>query len=359
MTGPVTGVADERDEGEGAGGRDGQGGAARPGGTGGGPTPVGRVRVRDFAPGDGAPLVTAWARSVPSDPVTRERFRRHVLLDPNFDPAGLRVAVRDGEVMGAAYGVRRRVPVAGSDLEPEQGWVPFFFVDPAVRRAGLGRRLVTGVLDWLAGHGRTRVDFASYTPHYFLPGLDRDAYPEAARLLMDLGFAPRLEAVAMDRGLVGYRIPEAVRQRTAALAAEGYRFGTPRDDDLVGLLRLAEDEFGPDWPQAVRHALDTGAPLDRIVTAHDPAGEVVGWAMHGAYEGLAERFGPFGVRADQRGTGLGKVLLHLTLERMRAAGAHGAWFLWTGEGSAAGHLYRSAGFATTRRFQVLRREVRP
>ncbi|MFH8408865.1 GNAT family N-acetyltransferase [Streptomyces sp. NPDC018019] len=341
MTGPVTGVAGERPR------------------SGGGPAPGGRVRVREFAAGDVTPLLAAWARSVPYDPVSRERFRRHVLLDPNFDPAGLHVAVRDGDVVGAAYGVRRKVPVAGSDLEPEQGWVPFFFTDPAVRRAGFGRRLLTGVLDWLAGHGRTRVDFASYTPHYFLPGLDPDAYPEAARLLAELGFRPRLEAVAMDRCLVGYRMPDAVRERARALAAEGYRLGTPDDDDLVGLLRLAEEEFGPDWPQTIRHALDTGAPLDRIVTAHDPSGRAVGWAMHGAYEGLAERFGPFGVRAGRRGTGLGKVLLHLTLERMRAAGAHGAWFLWTGERSPAGRLYSSAGFATTRRFQVLRREVRP
>ncbi|GCD39953.1 GNAT family acetyltransferase [Streptomyces chrestomyceticus JCM 4735] len=318
-----------------------------------------RTRVRDFAPGDGAPLVAAWARSMPYDPVSRERFRRQVLLDPNFDPAGLRVAVRDGELVGAAYGVRRTVTLAGDDLEPEQGWIPFFFVDPAVRRAGLGRRLLTDVLDWLAAHGRTRVDFASYTPHYFLPGLDRAAYPDAARLLAELDFRPRGEAVAMDRSLVGHRVPDAVRERAAALAAEGYRFGTPRDDDLVGLLRLAGDEFGPDWPWAIRRALDGGSPLDRIVTAHDPSGRVVGWAMHGAYEGLVERFGPFGVRADQRGTGLGKVLLHLTLERMRAAGAHGAWFLWTGERSPAGQLYRSAGFGTTRTFEILRREVRP
>ncbi|MFH9425063.1 GNAT family N-acetyltransferase [Streptomyces sp. NPDC017529] len=318
-----------------------------------------RPVVRAFAAGDGGGLVAAWARSAPYDPLTRERFRRHVLLDPNFDPAGLLVAVRDGEVVGAAYGVRRQVAVAGGDLEPAQGWVPFFFVDPAVRRTGLGRRLLTGVLDWLAGHGRTRVDFASYTPHYFLPGLDRDAYPYAAPLLAGLGFRPRLDAAAMDRGLVGYRMPDAVRERAATLAAAGYRFGTPRDDDLVGLLRLAGDEFGPDWPQAIRRALDGGAPLERVVTAHDPSGRVAGWAMHGAYEGLTERFGPFGVRADQRGTGLGRVLLHLTLERMRAAGAHGAWFLWTGERSPAGRLYRSAGFATTRTFQVLRREVRP
>ncbi|MFD7666679.1 GNAT family N-acetyltransferase [Streptomyces sp. NPDC059788] len=324
-----------------------------------GPEGGGPVRVRGFVAGDGAALLAAWARGAPYDPVTRERFRRHVLLDPNFDPAGLHVAVRGGTVVGAAYGVRRTVPVVGSDLEPEQGWVPFFFVDPALRRNGLGRRLLTGVLDWLAGHGRTRVDFASYTPHYFLPGLDRDTYPDAARLLTELDFRPRAEAVAMDRGLVGYRVPDAVRERAAALAAEGYRFGTPRDDDLMGLLRLAGDAFGPDWPQTIRHALDTGAPLDRIVTAHDPSGRVVGWAMHGAYEGLTERFGPFGVRADQRGTGLGKVLLHLVLERMRSAGAHGAWFLWTGERSPAGRLYRSAGFATTRTFQILRREVRP
>ncbi|MFE0376996.1 GNAT family N-acetyltransferase [Streptomyces inhibens] len=79
--------------------------------------------------------------------------------------------------------------------------------------------------------------------------------------------------------------------------------------------------------------------------------------MHGAYDGTAERFGPFGVRKELRGAGLGKVLLHLTLERMRALGVHGAWFLWTGEQSPAGRLYRGSGFTTTRRFTVLRWEA--
>ncbi|WP_143664135.1 GNAT family N-acetyltransferase, partial [Streptomyces murinus] len=88
----------------------------------------------------------------------------------------------------------------------------------------------------------------------------------------------------------------------------------------------------------------------------EPGGRLVGWAMHGAYESAVERFGPFGVLEELRGTGLGKVLLHLVLARMRARGAHGAWFLWTGERSPAGHLYRAAGFETTRVFRVLRRE---
>ncbi|MFG2397481.1 carbohydrate ABC transporter permease [Streptomyces lydicus] len=88
-------------------------------------------------------------------------------------------------MVGAAYAVRRRTPLAGTDLEPENGRILFFFVDPAHRRGGLGRRLLTDALQWLRGHGRTRVCFAAYAPHYVLPGLDRAAYPvycEAAEL---------------------------------------------------------------------------------------------------------------------------------------------------------------------------------
>ncbi|MFI9249969.1 GNAT family N-acetyltransferase [Streptomyces sp. NPDC053069] len=316
-----------------------------------------RAGIRGFRAGDGPQVVQVWRRSAPADPITPDRFRCLVLLDANFDPEGLRVAVDDGRVVGAAYGVRRLTPMTGTDLEPEQGWIPFFFVDPAARGRGLGRRLLSDTLDWLHGHGRTRVDFASYTPNYVLPGLDAETYPEAAGLLESLGFRTLYEAAAMDRGLVGYRLPDEVAHREDELTAQGHRFGTPTDDDLVELIALAGNHFNPDWARAIRECLAAGTPLDRIVVARDPSGRLVGWAMHGAYASADERFGPFGVLEEMRGTGLGKVLLHLVLERMRARGAHGAWFLWTGERSPAGHLYRAAGFTTTRVFRVLRREA--
>ncbi|MFF5025376.1 GNAT family N-acetyltransferase [Streptomyces collinus] len=319
--------------------------------------PPPRTLIRGFRPGDGPRLVEAWRRSAPADPVTAERFRSVVLLDANFDPEGLRVAVDGDRVVGAAYAVRRLTPMSGTDLEPEQGWIPFFFVDPAARGHGLGRRLLTEALDWLHGHGRTRVDFASYTPHYLLPGLDAGTYPEAGGLLDSLGFRVLYEAAAMDLSLVGYHLPEDVARRAARLTAQGHRFATPTDDDLVPLLALAGNHFTADWARAIRACLASGTPLDRIVAAWDPAGRLVGWAMHGAYDALDERFGPFGVLEETRGTGLGKVLLHLVLERMRARGCHSAWFLWTGERSPAGHLYRATGFTTTRVFRVLRREA--
>ncbi|MFH7338797.1 GNAT family N-acetyltransferase [Streptomyces sp. KHY 26] len=319
-------------------------------------TPVSGTEIRGFRAGDGPPLVAAWCRSAPADPITPDRFRSLVLLDANFDPEGLRVAVTDGRLTGAAYAVRRLTPMSGTDLEPEQGWIPFFFVDPAARGQGLGRLLLTDALGWLGAHGRTTVDFSSYTPNYLLPGLDAETYPEAAELLGSLGFRTLYEAAAMDRSLVGHRMPEAVARRRDELTYRGFRFTTPADDDLVELIALAGNRFNPDWARAIRECLAAGTPPDRIVVAREPAGRLVGWAMHGAYESRAERFGPFGVLEEMRGTGLGTVLLHLVLERMRAGGAHGAWFLWTGERSAAGRLYRAAGFTTTRRFRVLRRE---
>ncbi|MFL4901972.1 GNAT family N-acetyltransferase [Streptomyces sp. MMS24-I2-30] len=316
-----------------------------------------RARTRGFRAGDGPQLVAAWCRAAPADPVTPDRFRSTVLLDANFDPEGLRIAVDGDRVVGAAYAVRRLTPMSGTDLEPEQGWIPFFFVDPAARGRGLGRELLTDALDWLHGHGRTRVDFSSYTPNYVLPGLDGAAYPEAAGLLESLGFRTLYEAAAMDRCLVGYRLPDDVARRFDELTARGHRFATPADDDLVELLALAGQRFSPDWARAIRDCLAAGTPLDRIVVARDPAGRLAGWAMHGAYGSTDERFGPFGVLAELRGAGLGKVLLHLVLERMRARGAHSVWFLWTGERSPAGRLYRTAGFTTTRVFRVMRRET--
>lgn len=308
--------------------------------------------IRAFEVGDGPALASVWTAAAPADPIGYPRFRDLFLLDRNFDPAGLHIAVDGDQVIGAAYAVRRLVAAAGDDLEPSTGWIPFFFVHPDHRGRGLGRELLTSALDWLRSEGRTSAFFSSYTPNYFLPGLDVARYPSAFRLLSALGFERQYDAVAMDRSLVGYEIPAEVRELIRGL--EGYSFGTPTGDELTSLIAIAGSDFNPDWARAIREAVVAGLPLERIVLARDPGGRVLGWAMHGAYEGVIDRFGPFGVLPAARGTGLGKVLLHLTLERMAGLGAHSAWFLWTGEQSAAGQLYLKTGFTITRKFTILR-----
>ncbi|TDC88245.1 N-acetyltransferase [Nonomuraea deserti] len=310
------------------------------------------VTVRAFAPGDERPLVDAWNQSMPGDPTTSGWLRDCVLLDPNFDPEGLRVAVVDGRVAGCAYAVRRLTPLApGTDLEPETGWIPFFFVTPEHRGGGLGRRLVGEALAFLEGVGRTRVDFSSYTPNYVLPGADPELYPAGFRLLEALGFRTLYSPVAMDRTLVGYVTPDDVHELRARRESEGYVFRSPTEGELPELIRFAADAFNPDWGEAIRHHRDP----ERIVIAKKD--DIVGFALYAAYRGIPERFGPFGVDPGQRGTGLGKILLHLTMTMMRAEGLHSSWFLWTGETSPAGHLYTKAGYEITRRFHVMRREA--
>ncbi|SEH02856.1 Acetyltransferase (GNAT) family protein [Nonomuraea solani] len=310
------------------------------------------VTVRAFASGDENPLVDAWSRSMPADPATSGWFRDCVLLDPNFDPHGLRVAVARDRVVGCAYAVRRRVPLApGTDLEPDTGWIPFFFVVPEHRAGGLGRRLVEGALAFLEGHSRTKVDFSSYTPNYVLPGADAELYPDGYRLLQGLGFRTLYSPVAMDRTLVGYQAPPEAHTLRAEREAEGYTFRSPTTGELPELIRFAADVFNPDWGEAIRRHRDP----ERIIIAKKD--HIVAFALYAAYRGIPERFGPFGVGPGLRGTGLGNILLHLTMTRMRAEGLHSSWFLWTGETSPAGRLYTKAGYEVTRRFHVMRRQA--
>ena len=313
--------------------------------------------MRSFRFGDGAALAEAWTRSAPQDGITARRLRDLILLDRNFDTDGLFIAEDRGAIVGAAYAVRRRVAHYGDDLEADTGWIPFFFVVPSHRREGLGRALIARSFEWLRGHGIREVIFSAYTPNYVLPGLDAERYPEASALLASMGFSRIERPSAMDRSLIGYEMPAEVRERIDALRSEGWYLGTPSDDDLVPLIRIAGDSFNSDWARAIREGIVNGLPLERIIIAKNAEGTVLGWAMHGTYESVIERFGPFGVLPESRGTGLGKVLLHLTLERMTALGAHSAWFLWADEGSTASALYAKTGFAATRTFDILRAEI--
>ncbi len=315
-----------------------------------------QVTRRPFQAGDGPSLAQAWTLAAPGDGITYDRFRDLILLDRNFDANGLVVAEREGEILGAAYGVRRRIAVHADDLESTSGWLPFFFVRPDVQCQGLGRQLVTNAVDWLRNQGATTVYFSSYTPNYFLPGLDAARYRSADALLRSLGFGTQYESVAMDRTLNDYVMPVAIRAKIDGLRQRGYALGSPSSDDLVDLIDIA-GRFNPDWSRVIREAVLAGLPLQQILVARDPAGAMLGWAMHGTYERVLERFGPFGVLPDSRGLGLGEVLLHLTLERMRALGGHSAWFLWTEEASPAGHLYLKTGFTVTRTFAILQAQL--
>lgn len=314
------------------------------------------ITYRGYMPGDERHLVRLWNECLPKDPITPVRFRNLVLLDANFDPAGLRIAEAGGRLIGCVYAVRRQLPMYGTDLEPENGWIPFFFVAPAYRRQGIASKLMGDAVHFLQAQGRKRVFFSSYAPNYILPGIDETTYPEGYQFLQAAGFARRYSPVAMDYSLVGYELPQDVAELKRKRVQEGYEFRTAQDGDLVELIRFANEEFNPDWGRAIREGVLRGLPLEHIFVAYNGS-RLVGFCMFGGYEGVRERFGPFGVDSSEQGKGLGKVLLHDCLFAMRALGLHAAWFLWTGETTPAGHLYKKTGFHVTRSFHVMCKEL--
>ncbi len=60
--------------------------------------------VRGFRPGDLAPVVELWNRSLVRDPITPGLFQNKVLLDPNYDPEGCLVAL--AVIRGAESGFK-------------------------------------------------------------------------------------------------------------------------------------------------------------------------------------------------------------------------------------------------------------
>ncbi|MCY0899578.1 MAG: GNAT family N-acetyltransferase [Firmicutes bacterium] len=314
--------------------------------------------IRPFQSADAGPWIACWNQSMPADGISEATFLNRVLTDVNYDPEGLLVAEEDGRIVGGLIAIVRSTPMMGTDLEPALGWITAFFVHPAYRRRGIGHALMEAADHFFRSRGRQTLYFASYAPNYFVPGIDRAQYPDGARLLEAHGFRPLYQAVAMDKNLVGFVIPDDVRELEATRQRDGYVVEPLSLPYVASVMDFTRREFDPDWTRAIRDAIKSGVPLSHTLIARH-GDTVVGFALYGGYDGVAERFGPFGVAASLRGTGLGKILLYRCLEQMRHDGLHGAWFLWTGEKEAAGHLYRRAGFTITRRFDIMQKTVNP
>ena len=171
---------------------------------------------------------------------------------------------------------------------------------------------------FVQAQGRKEVLVSPYAPNYFWPGVDPKAYPEAVELLERRGYQTLYSPVAMDKNLVGFFVPPEVEALEAQRTREGYRFGPLAYEYLHDVIAFAEEAFNPDWGRAIRDAIKSGVPLDQCWIALSGEGRVVGFALFGGYDGILERFGPFGVDPSQRGKGLGKILLYRSLEAMRA-----------------------------------------
>jgi ribosomal protein S18 acetylase RimI-like enzyme len=314
--------------------------------------------IRPYRGDDEAALIALWNETMTHDRINPAAFRTRVLLDLNFHPDGLLVAEEGGVLIGFVLSLTRQVPQFLDGLEPERGWVTAFGVRADRRRQGVGRALFRAAQERMAAMGRKVVMLSPYTPNYFIPGVDVNAYPDALAFLLAEGWQVASQPISMRAETTGFQSTPEIAERAEQLAKQGYAVRAVRSADLPELLPFIARHFGWDW---VRFAQDYllelfGPGSDQVcflVATHtglDGVERIAGYCQQ-----RRERFGPFGVDPALRGNGLGRVLLFRCLEDMLEKGFHAAWFLWTGEDAA--RLYAVAGFHKVRQFAVMKREL--
>ncbi|MBE2231874.1 MAG: GNAT family N-acetyltransferase [Anaerolinea sp.] len=311
------------------------------------------VTIRPYRGADEAALLALWNETLTHDRIDAARFRCQVLLDANFDPAGLLLAEAGGRLAGFLLSIARQTPLLGQGMEPELAWITAFGVRSQWQRQGVGRQLFTAALSRLASQGRQRVRISPYTPNYFTPGVDVAAYPAALAFLQGSGWQVISQPISMQVDLTGFQVPPEVAALEAELAQQGIAVRPVQAADLPALMPFIVRHFGWDWFRFAQELLlqQFGPGSDELCFLVATRGaEIVGYCQQ-----RRERFGPFGVDPALRGRGIGRLLLFRCLDAMLAKGFHCAWFLWTGRNAA--RVYQQAGFRQVRQFAILERSI--
>src|SRR5262245_29012327 len=149
------------------------------------------MEIRELAEADLPNLLDLCRRTLPLDPFSLPALRRHILDEPNPQPA-YRLCMWDGAwLAGVMLGGARNVEGQAA------GWVRLFAIDPAYRRRGLASHLLEQLESRMRVDGHRRLFVANSPPNYFWPGLDI-RYTAALCLLQRAGFRRVGDAVNMQ-----------------------------------------------------------------------------------------------------------------------------------------------------------------
>lgn len=274
-------------------------------------------------------VVDLWNRSMHADQIDIQKFRRQILFDENFDENLCLLAVENGSVAGFIWGIKRKFPYLERGLEPEKGWINVLFVKKEYRRQGIGSRLVCSVEERLKQTGARQLILAAYSPGYFFPGIDMEAYPEAILFFEHLGYSGTGYSYSMYKDLHGFSIsPEYARQRDDAVS-QGFSFRGFEWGDSLELLKFAGENFGGGWKRNLLISMQNRDAED-VITLALFQNKIAGFAMR-KMDGNPMRFGPIGVCEEFRSRGIGSILFELKQWEMCSKGIYHLYFSSTDE----------------------------
>lgn len=297
-------------------------------------------------------IIELWNDTLVADLIDENRFIKLVLCDENFNPELALIALDKGKVAGFILATKRLVPYMERGLEPDRGFINLMFVKKEYQHKGLGTKLVEIVEKRMFEKGASNITVAAYSPNYFFPGVDEEAYPHGAQFLKKLGYKVTGEAVSMHRTLFDYRYPEAVKIKRDKYAEEGCRIQPFSYQYSLELQEFLLNNFGSGWKRNAYLSILDHTAQDTIKIYLDKEGKIIGYCQR-AIDGNQARFGPFGVREDLRSNGMGSILFHEILHDMLSKGIYHVYFLWT-HGDAQ-RFYERQGMSVYRSYQLMKK----
>jgi len=100
------------------------------------------MKIREYTPGDGVAVIALWNKCLQPDLLDEHNFYNRIICDVNFDSQLFMIAEESMEIVGFAYGTKRKIVDEMAGLQPEQGWIVAMGVHPTHRRKGIGKALV-------------------------------------------------------------------------------------------------------------------------------------------------------------------------------------------------------------------------
>jgi mycothiol synthase len=253
------------------------------------------------------------------------------------------VAEDSGEIIGACYGSLRSASGGGAS-----GHVDLLAVARQAWGRGVGASLLAGLEELLAERGAVAAVLAGNPPVYLWPGVDA-RYTAMTCLAARAGYERYAEEVDMAVHLQATDLecgPDT--DRLAAAGVTVRRAERAESAQLVGWLRA-----GPwghsSWPDEAAATL-TRQPAGCHVACRGD--RYVGFACHGSVR--RGWFGPMGTLPEERGHGIGSVLLRRCLSDMQAAGLAVARIGWVGP---VGFYARSVGARVERVYWLYRKAL--
>ena len=303
--------------------------------------------IRQYQAEDEHDVVALWNLCLPRDEISLNTFRRKVVLDSNFDSRGCYVAVGKKKIVAFLLSLCRHYPYFDVGMERGLGWITVFFVHPEWRRQGIAATMIEKSERFLSQNGVKEVHVSDYTPNYFIPGVDLDAYAEAHRFLRARGYVKLHNVYSMGRSLIDFSVSKEMMDRFRQLERAGFSVTVFEPRYTLRLLEFLRTNYPGDLYRVALDRLRENPECDEILVALRDD-KVVGFSH---FED--ERFGPFGIDEAYSGRGLGPMLYYHTVEQMRKKGKHNLWLAWTT--GRAKDFYHKVGLKVLRRHEIMRK----